>query len=72
MPTLTTDEILYLWTVARPLLRDVAPGEFAADIASGRNNPRFKLTVEPETIRLDVPEESIVLRRNLPRTVSRR
>ena len=71
MPTLTTDEILFLWTLARPLLRDITPGEFAADIANGRNNPRFTLTVEPETIRLDVDEESVAFRRNL-QTVSRR
>ena len=71
MPTLTTDEILSLWSLARPLLPDITPGEFAADIASGRNNPRFTLTVEPETVRLDVHGESIAFRRDL-KTVSRR
>lgn len=71
MPTLTTDEILSLWTLARPLLRDITPGEFAADIANGRNNPGYTLIVESESIRLDVNEESVSFRRN-PNTASRR
>jgi len=71
MPSLTADEVLYLWTVARPLLKDLTPGEFAADIANGLTNPRFTPTVEPETVRLDVHEESITFRRD-PKTVSRR
>jgi hypothetical protein len=71
MPTLTTDEVLSLWTLARPLLPDVTPAEFAANIANGRHNPGFTITMEPETIRLTVRHESVVLRRNRD-TVSRR
>jgi hypothetical protein len=71
MSTLTTDEILSLWTLARPILRDITPGEFAADISNGRTNPRFTLTVEPETVRLDVHGESVAFRRDL-KTISRR